>query len=129
MSDDMIYGAVIVQDAPDLDAVISLLSLRLVNKLHYRRCVHPHELNINQQFKFILLGSLEALQQTVHLYESRGHVPPMILHVAHPSQLANDYEMRFPGVKIIPIGQADLDEMDETLQFLVFETILREVVR
>ncbi|MBZ0306792.1 MAG: hypothetical protein K8I82_12050 [Anaerolineae bacterium] len=124
----MITGAIIVQDSPDMDAIISLLSLRMSEQLQYKRYSHAHELNFQEQFDFILLGSFAALERTVHLYQSRGKNPPLIIHLVHPTQLNPSlYTSRFPDVHIIPIAQADLDEMDETLQFLVFETVLREL--
>lgn len=124
----MISGAIIVQDSPDLDAIISLLSLRMSDQLQYKRYSHANELNFHEQFDFILLGSFSALERTIRLYESRGRKPPLIMHLVHPSQLNHEvYTSRFPGIHIVPIAQADLDEMDETLQFLVFETVLREL--
>ena len=124
MQNSTIFGAVIIHDVPDLDAVISLLALRLQDRLKYQRYVHAYELNIHHNFDFILLGSLEALKGIVHLYQSRGRDVPLILHVAHPTQLGISYHELFPHVQIIPIAQADLDDMDETLQFLTFETVL-----
>lgn len=128
MNKSMINGAIIVQDSPDLDAIISLLSLRLSDKLKYRRYTHANELNFEEQFDFIMLGNVSTLARVVHLFEVRNRSLPLIIHLAHPSELkVGQYGDLFPGVHVVPIAQADLDEMDETLQILLFETVLHEL--
>ncbi len=120
-----LHGAVITDPRRRTHGIIQLLSYHVRGKIDFTYYEHPNQIEIERAPQFIVVMSVEDIAGVLRHYYARECAPPMIIHLDRPEMLgAIDYERMFPGVEIVPVEQALMDEKDVTLQIGMFQQIV-----
>jgi len=115
-------GAVILNGDEDTMAAVLLMNKLTPHHVEYFRYNHASELDANQNFDFCVINTLDCVEVLQRLYTEQAEPVPHIIYLTHPRRLKteSDYQTRFTGVGITAIPQANLDELDVTLNFESF---------
>lgn len=121
-----VHGGVITDPHRRTHGIIQLLSYHVRDKIDLTYYEHPNQIELGRTHQFIIVLALDDIAGVLRHYRARNLPPPVIIHLDRPEALAAvDYEAAFPGVEIVPVGQALMGDKDITLQIDTFQSVVR----
>lgn len=113
------HGAVVVPTDEGVAGLVQLLTFHALGKLEFDYYSHPYDIDVDVNFDFLMVLSVETFKGVVKYYDVKQHDLPLIVHIDTPYELATfDHARAFPGVEVLTIRRASLDDTspDVTLE-------------
>ncbi|HLA42861.1 MAG TPA: hypothetical protein VJZ27_05470 [Aggregatilineales bacterium] len=125
----ILRGAILLNEDEDTMAMIMMLATALRDNIRYFRYNYANEIELSHNFDFVVTADIRNIQQVRAFYQRNRREPlPRIVHLVTPEKLQTlDYEQICPGMKVSPIPQASLDELDITLNLDIYAGIMEEI--
>jgi hypothetical protein len=122
-------GGVITSEAHHMHGVVQLLTFHLRNRLELVYYPHPNDIEVAEDYDFVIALSLDDLRAVIKHYDAKQHPVPLLLHIDEPETLHDlDYTRLFPRIEVAPIAQANLDaQPGVTLQLGLFSQIIERL--
>jgi hypothetical protein len=119
-------GGVVVAGERHGRGLVELLAAPVREQMDLNYYDHPYGIELENAHDFVVVFSLDDLRSVIKLYDTKRSTLPLLVHVDSPDNLRGlKHDVLFPGIRILGIPQAPLDdEPGVTLELNVFARII-----
>ncbi|MBN1680747.1 MAG: hypothetical protein JW966_10670 [Anaerolineae bacterium] len=124
-------GGVITSEDQHTHGVMELLTAPVRHRIVLAYYTHPNEIETDHGHDFIAVFSCKDLESVIKTFDARRLPLPLMVHVDDPFVLNRlRYDLLFPGVDVMLLGQARLSGVpDVTLELDLYDKLMQRLGR
>jgi len=102
-----LQGGVVVPTDQGGHGMVQLLTFYARDQLDLMYYSHPYDVDVNKDFDFLIVLSVEHFQDVIKFYDIKQADLPLIVHLDTPYALAQfNHQRAYPGVPVLSLPRA-----------------------